>query len=136
MGELPEDHREEEAREEASLQVKRDGEARTFSGRLSENPQAPKQALVGVQPVPVVTDYGPLESVGLGIKQTGSFAVLYADGIYQLVTGQINFFDNVSGPVGIVGASSELVSQGVYHTLPGGYKPYIGYYELVAYIAA
>lgn len=100
--------------EKASLQVKRDGETRTFSGSLSENPQAPKQALVGVRPVPVVTDYGPLESVGLGIKQTGSFAVLYADGIYQLVTGQMNFFDNVSGPVGIVGASSELVSQGVY----------------------
>ena len=97
-----------------TLAVNRGGERLTFSGNLSKNPQAPKQALVGVQPVPVMTNPGPLKSLGLGVQQTGNFAVLYANGIYQLVTGQMNFFDNVSGPVGVVGASSELVSQGVY----------------------
>lgn len=100
--------------ENVTLAVNRGGERLTFDGNLSENPQAPERALVGVRPVTEKVSYGPLESVVRGVQQTGSFAVLYADGIYQLVTGQMDFFDNVSGPVGIVGASSELVSQGVY----------------------
>ncbi len=100
--------------EDVVLAVERGGERRTFTGELSENSQNPEQALVGVRPVPVKTSYGPLESLGLGIQRTAEFAVLYVGGLYQLVTGQMDFFDNVSGPVGIVGASSELVSEGVY----------------------
>ncbi len=100
--------------EAVTLQVNRNGESRTFSGKLSASPQKPDQALVGVQPVPVKTMYGPIKSLGLGVQRTAEFAVLYVGGLYQLVTGQMNFFDNVSGPVGIVGASSELVSEGVY----------------------
>ncbi len=100
--------------EEVALAVERDGERRTFTGELSENPQDPEQGLVGVRPVPVTTSYGPLQSLGFGVQRTAEFTVLYVGGLYQLVTGQMDFFDNVSGPVGIVGASSELVSEGVY----------------------
>ncbi|MGB3681420.1 MAG: M50 family metallopeptidase [Rubrobacteraceae bacterium] len=97
-----------------TLAVERGGERLTFDGKLSENPGAEGQALVGVQPVAEITNYGLLGSLGLGVQQTVNFTTLYAGGIYQLITGQMDFFDNVSGPVGIVGASSELVSQGVY----------------------
>ena len=100
--------------QEVKLTVERGGEQRTFSGELSKNPQKPGQALVGVQPVPVITHYGPIKSLGMGVQRTVEFAGSYVGGLYKLVTGQMNFFDNVSGPVGIVGASSELVSEGVY----------------------
>ena len=100
--------------EEVVLAVERGGERLTFDGELSENPQVEGQALVGVQPVAEITNYGPFESLGLGMRQTFNFTTLYIGGLYQLATGQMDFFDNVSGPVGIVGASSELVDQGVY----------------------
>ena len=100
--------------EEATLVVERGGERRTFTGALSENPQDPEKALVGVRPVPEKTSYGPLESLGLGVQRTAEFTVAYIGGLYQLATGQMDFFDNVSGPVGIVGASSETVSEGFY----------------------
>lgn len=100
--------------ENVALAVERGGERLTFDGELSENPRVEGQALVGVEPVAKITEYGLFGSLGLGAKQTVNFTTLYVGGLYQLVTGQMDFFDNVSGPVGIVGASSELVSQGVY----------------------
>ena len=100
--------------EEVTLAVNRDGQRLTFSGELSKNPQAPERALVGVRPVTEKISYGPIESLGVGVKRTADLTVAYMGGLYRLATGQLNFFDNVNGPVGIVGASSESVSRGVY----------------------
>lgn len=96
------------------LVVERNGSERVFKGELSENPQNPGSALVGVQPVAEKTTYGPLKSLWLGAERTASLTVMYFGAIYQLITGQLDFLDNINGPVGIVGVSSETVSQGVY----------------------
>lgn len=106
--------REKKPGDEVTLVVERDGERRTFTGELTENPQNPEQALVGVEPVLEKTTYGPLESLVLGAQRTAQITVAYVGALYQLVTGQMNFLDNISGPVGIVGASSETVSEGFY----------------------
>jgi regulator of sigma E protease len=100
--------------EEVTLVVGRNGEERTFTGELSASPEDPDMPLVGVQPVPIITTYGPLESLALGAERTGTLTVAYLDGLYRLITGDIDFFDNVSGPVGIVGVSSQSVSEGLF----------------------
>ena len=58
--------------------------------------------------------YGPFEALGAGVERTATLTVAYLGGLYQLVTGELAFFDNVSGPVGIVGVSSDSVSEGTF----------------------
>ncbi|CAN5517422.1 RIP metalloprotease RseP [soil metagenome] len=99
---------------EATLVVERNGNERTFSGKLTENPQSPGSAYVGVQPVAKTTTYGPFAAVWLGVERTATITVAYMGGIYQLITGELNFLENVSSPVGIVGISSETVAQGTF----------------------
>lgn len=100
--------------EEVTLVVERGGEEVSVTGELSANPQDPDMPLVGVQPVPERTTYGPLESLGLGAERTATLTVAYLGGLYQLFTGQMDFFDNIAGPVGIVGVSSQSVSEGFF----------------------
>lgn len=100
--------------DDVTLVVERNGQERVFTGQLSENPQNPGSALVGVQPVAERTTYGPLQSLWMGVERTATLIVAYAGGLYQLVTGQLDFFENINGPVGIVGVSSETVSQGTF----------------------
>ncbi len=99
---------------DVTLVVERNGEQRRFSGQLSENPRNPGSGLVGVQPVAKKTTYGPLQSLGMGVERTATLTVAYMGGLYQLITGELAFFENVSGPVGIVGVSSDSVSQGTF----------------------
>jgi regulator of sigma E protease len=100
--------------QDVTLVVERNGEEKTFSGELSENPQDPESALVGVQPVAEKITYGPLQSLWMGVERTATLTVAYVGGIYQLVTGELNFLENINGPVGIVGVSSESVTQGFF----------------------
>lgn len=101
-----------------TLVVERNGNERTFSGELSADPDNPERALVGVAPVVKENiTYGPLESVAMGAGQTANLTVRYFEGIYMLITGELDFFENVNGPVGIVGATSESVSLGFFPTL-------------------
>lgn len=103
--------------EEVTLTVVRDGERRTFSGELGSAPGMPEQPLVGVTPTVAEVSHSPVLALGEGVKQTGTLIYLQASGIWQLVTGQIGFYENVSGPVGIASVGGEAVSQGLYTAL-------------------
>ena len=104
----------EEPGEDVTLVVERNGREQTFSGELSENPRDPGSGLVGVSPVAEEISYGPFEALGAGVERTATVTVVYMQGLYQLITGELNFMENVSSPVGIVGISSETVSQGTF----------------------
>ena len=103
--------------DDVTLVVERNGTERTFTGDLSEDPDTPGSAIVGVAPVTEELSPNPLQSLGLGIERTITLIGAYFDGIYKLITGELDFFENVNGPVGIVGASSESVSLGFFPML-------------------
>lgn len=105
---------EREPGEVISLTVSRNGSEKKFSGELSSRPQDPDQPLVGVSPAVVKTTYGPLESVGLAVKQVGRITVMLGVFVGQLVTGEQSFYDSVTGPVGIAAVGSESVSEGFF----------------------
>lgn len=100
--------------EEISLVLGRGGERVEVSGELSADPGDPDRALVGIAPVVSERSHSPFLALWLGIERTAQITVAYLGGLYLLATGQLNFFENVAGPVGIVGASSETVSQGSF----------------------
>jgi len=98
--------------DEVDFVVDRSGEQREFSGTLTADPQDPERAVVGVKPVPVYTSYGPLEALGLGVWRTVEIIGLFGWFIGQLVTGEVSLYDSVSSPIGVVGVSSDVASQG------------------------
>ena len=98
--------------DEVDFVVDRGGEQREFSGTLTADPQDPERAVVGVKPVPVYTSYGPLEALGLGVWRTVEIIGLFGWFIGQLVTGEVSLYDSVSSPIGVVGVSSDVASQG------------------------
>ncbi|MBA2442143.1 MAG: RIP metalloprotease RseP [Rubrobacter sp.] len=117
---------EREPGEAAAVTVERGGETVELSGELGASEQDPEQPLVGIGPEP--GSAGPLEALVAGAVQTGQISVAYVDGLIQLVTGQINFFDAASGPVGIVAVSDEVASAGI--------APYIQFFALISLILA
>lgn len=98
--------------DEVTLVVDRNGEREEFSGAMGADPDDPSRAIVGVRPVRIYTSYGPLEALGLGIEQSGRLIVLFGWFVGQLATGGISFYDSVSSPIGVVGVSSDVASQG------------------------
>lgn len=94
------------------LAVDRDGEREEFSGELAADPENPERAIVGVQPVVTETSYGPLEALWMGADRTVQIIGLFGWFIGQLVGGEISFYDSVSSPIGVVGVSSDVASQG------------------------
>jgi regulator of sigma E protease len=98
--------------DEVTLGVDRGGEQKEFSGELVADPENPERAIVGVQPVVTETSYGPFEALWLGVDRTVQIIGLFGWFIGQLVTGQVSFFDSVSSPIGVVGASSDVAAQG------------------------
>ena len=100
--------------EQVTLTVERNGSERTFSGELGANPEDRDQALVGVSPVQEMQRYGPIGALGLAIQQIAEITVRLGGFIGQLVTGEQNFYDNVTGPVGIATVGSASVVQGFF----------------------
>ncbi len=98
--------------DEVELAVLRGGEQREFSGELAADPQDPGRAIVGVRPVVEYISYGPLEALWLGVLRTVEIIGLFGWFLGQLVTGGISFYDSVSSPIGVVGVSSDIASQG------------------------
>jgi regulator of sigma E protease len=99
--------------DEVELTVLRGGESSEFSGELTADPEDPERAIVGVRPVVEYTSYGPLEALWLGVQRTVEIIGLFGWFLGQLVTGEISFYDSVSSPIGVVGVSSDVASQGV-----------------------
>lgn len=99
--------------DEVGLTVDRDGEQREFSGELIADPENPDRAIVGVRPVLVYTSYGPLEALRMGAEDTVRIIGLFGWFLGELVTGEVSFYDSVSSPIGVVGVSSDIASQGL-----------------------
>jgi regulator of sigma E protease len=100
--------------EEISLTVERGGETIMLSGELGSAPNDPDQAQVGVVPEVSERSHSPLLALWEGAQRTVQLTGALVSGIFQVVTGQLDFFQNVSGPVGIVGAGSQSVEQGFF----------------------
>lgn len=98
--------------DQVTLAVERSGGERTFSGELSADPRDENRAIVGIRPE--ARTYGPIQALGMGVQETVNLTGRYFQGIYQLITGELDFFKNINGPVGIVGVSSESVSLGLF----------------------
>jgi regulator of sigma E protease len=103
--------------EEISVTVVRDGEERTFTGKLGADPNKPDAALVGVRPEVETTTYGPFEAVGMAVGQVVRITGLLGAFVGDLVTGERSFYNNVTGPVGIASVGSTSVEQGFFPQL-------------------
>lgn len=99
--------------DEVTVVVERAGEREEYSGALGTDPQDSERAIVGIRPVPVYTSYGPLGALEAGVARTVEIIGLFGWFVGQLVTGEIGFYDSVSSPIGVVGVSSDVASQGV-----------------------
>jgi regulator of sigma E protease len=98
--------------DEVELVVERDGARERFSGMLTADPDNLERAIVGVRPVVIKASYGPLEALELGVERTAEIIGLFGWFIGQLATGEVSFYDSVSSPIGVVGVSSDVASQG------------------------
>ncbi len=99
--------------DEVAFVVERGGEREEYAGALAADPEDPERAIVGVQPVLSYTSYGPLEALWLGTERTVQIIGLFGWFVGQLVMGEVDFYDSVSSPIGVVGVSSDVASRGV-----------------------
>jgi regulator of sigma E protease len=97
--------------------VERGGAQRTFTGELGADPASPERALVGVRPEVVKTRYGPLEALGLAVRQVIRVSGLLGVFVGDLITGERSLYENVTGPVGIASVGSTSVEQGFFPQL-------------------
>jgi len=100
--------------EKVSVTVLRDGSQKTLVGKLGADPEDGDQALVGVRPEIEKTTYGPIKSVGLAVQRCGEITVKLGTFVGQLVTGEKDLYQNVTGPVGIASVGSTAVNQGFF----------------------
>ena len=98
--------------DEVTIAAERDGERKEFSGELVADPENPDRAIVGVRPVIIYTSYGPLEALWTGIVDTARIIGLFGWFLGELATGGVSFYDSVSSPIGVVGVSSDIASEG------------------------
>ena len=103
--------------DQVTLTVDRNGSEKTFSGELGVDPDNKDRAVVGVVPVPETERYGPVSSIGLAFQQIVEITVRLVGFIGQLITGEQDFYDNVTGPVGIASVGSTSVVQGFFFPL-------------------
>ncbi|MBA2375485.1 MAG: M50 family metallopeptidase [Actinomycetota bacterium] len=107
-----------EAGSEVAVTVERGGEEEVLTGELgtmmpdSDAPGADDPQL-GVAPVVGEVSHSPILALWEGTQRTFEFAYLQISGLAMIITGQMNFFDNVTGPVGITAVGGEVMSQGV-----------------------
>lgn len=103
--------------EEVTVTYQRGGEENTVAGELGAVSEASSDPLIGIQPTITEVSHSPFLALWEGSQQTVNFVGTYMNGLYQLVTGQLAFFDNVSGPVGITAVGSQVISAGVLNAL-------------------
>ena len=103
--------------EEISVTVERGGAERALEGELGADPADPDRALVGVRPEVVRTRYGPVEATGMAVGQVVKVSGMLGVFVGELVTGDENLYENVTGPVGIASVGSTSVQQGFFPQL-------------------
>lgn len=105
---------EREPGETVTLAIERGGEREVVSGPLSSAPDDPEQPLVGIAPVPVEESYGPVEAVGLSVERTAQLTGALGSFVWRVVTGDLGFYENVSGPIGVASVGDTLILQGIF----------------------
>lgn len=100
--------------EKVGVTVVRDGSRQTFEGKLGADPDDKDRALLGVRPEVETTTYGPVESFGLAVQRCAEITVKLGSFVGQLVTGEKDLYENVTGPVGIASVGSTAVQGGFF----------------------
>lgn len=100
--------------DEVTVAVERNGAKKTFSGELGADPNDKERALVGVSPVQEMKRYGPIAAIGLASQQIVEITGMLIQFIGLLITGQQDFYDNVTGPVGIATVGSASIAGGYF----------------------
>ena len=98
--------------ETADITLIRDGEEMTVTAQLEYDKDAGRN-MIGITPV---MERGMLSSIGAGIQNTGRMTVMMYDTLRQLFTGDVSVKE-LSGPVGIVYATSEAAKSGVLYVI-------------------
>ncbi len=98
--------------ETAQITVDRNGEQQTMTTDLEYDKEAGRN-LIGVTPV---MEHSFINSIGGGIRNTGSMTVMMYTVLKQLFTGEVSVKE-LSGPVGIVYATSEAAKSGIMYVI-------------------
>lgn len=69
-----------------------------------------KRAIIGISPMFERRSCGPVESLGIGVKQTVNVMVMMVNGLYRIITGTAAA--DLSGPIGVVLAAGEVAAKG------------------------
>lgn len=101
--------------EEVAFTVERGGERLEYEGALKAAPGEPERGIVGIQPVPIYTSYGPLDALGLAVERTVQIIGLFGSFVGQLFTtgDQVTLSNSVSSPIGVVSVTSDVASRGL-----------------------
>jgi len=98
--------------ETAQITVDRNGTQQTMTTDLEYDKEAGRN-LIGVTPV---MEHSFINSIGGGIRNTGSMTVMMYTVLKQLFTGEVSVKE-LSGPVGIVYATSEAAKSGIMYVI-------------------
>lgn len=98
--------------ETAQITVDRNGKQQTMTTDLEYDKEAGRN-LIGVTPV---MEHSFVNSIGGGIRNTGSMTVMMYTVLKQLFTGEVSVKE-LSGPVGIVYATSEAAKSGIMYVI-------------------
>ncbi len=101
--------------DEVAFAVERGGERLQYEGALEPAPDDPERAIVGIQPAPIYTSYGPLEALGLAVERIVQIIGLFGWFVGQLFTpdDEVTLYNSVSSPIGVVSVTSDVASRGL-----------------------
>ena len=96
----------------AEITVERDGRQETFTADLEYDKEA-KRNMIGISPV---MEHSIGKAIPAGIRNTGAMTVMMYTVLKQLFTGEVSVKE-LSGPVGIVYATSEAAKSGLMYVI-------------------
>ena len=96
----------------AEITVERDGRQETLTAELEYDKEAGRN-MIGITPT---MEHSVGKSITGGIKNTGSMTVMMYQVLKQLFTGEVSVKE-LSGPVGIVYATSEAAKSGIMYVI-------------------
>ncbi|MGX8773872.1 MAG: RIP metalloprotease RseP [Bacillota bacterium] len=98
--------------ETAEIVVERDGQQETLTAELEYDKDAGRN-MIGITPA---VEHSAAKAIPGGIKNTGSMTVMMYTVLKQLFTGEVSVKE-LSGPVGIVYATSEAAKSGIMYVI-------------------
>ena len=98
--------------ETAEIVVERGGKQETLTAELEYDKEAGRN-MIGITPT---VEHNALKAIPGGIRNTGAMTVMMYTVLKQLFTGEVSVSE-LSGPVGIVYATSEAAKSGVMYVI-------------------